>query len=327
MSFVRFELFSFGVGNGWEIGWNWVMRRREMIERGVLAMAGVSSGLGAEKVREKEEKGWPVVFFEKPLQALAYDRMGEELEKLRLAGIEATIRKGGHIEPGKAEEEVPKMVADLAKNGRVAMIAATGVNEANEENAQFLRVLRANGITKFRMDYFRYDLKKDVWGQLREFAGKMREVAAMSRELGMQGLYQLHAGRQYAGALGWDARMMLEGVAREDVAVAFDLRHVKVGSGISYEAALAALRSKVGALYVKDSRWVGKASDEVKNVPLGEGFVNEEMFALTRRGMSAMPISLHVEWAAKTIFPKDRLDEGLAALARDVKTLQSWLAK
>ncbi|MEN8866174.1 MAG: hypothetical protein ABF381_11380, partial [Akkermansiaceae bacterium] len=111
-------------------------------------------------------KSWPIVIFEKPIQTLDYDRMGEELAKMGVQGIEATVRKGGHIEAKDAEIEVPKMVESLAKNGQKALIATCNVNSADEKNADFLRILKANGITRYRMDYFRYDLKKDLLPQV-----------------------------------------------------------------------------------------------------------------------------------------------------------------
>ena len=134
------------------------MKRSQFIAQ--TGFASIGARLSAGKPSKVEP--WPIAVFEKPIQNLDYDRMGEELAKMGVQGIEATIRKGGHIEPKDAEAEVPKMVKSLGKNGQKALIATCNVNSASSENADFLRVLKANGITRYRMDYFRYDLTKDL---------------------------------------------------------------------------------------------------------------------------------------------------------------------
>ncbi len=263
--------------------------------------------------------------FEKPIQNLSYERIGEELAKMGLQGIEATIRKKGHIEQKDAESEVPKMVSDLAKNGQKALIAATHVGEANEENAAFLRILKANGITRYRMSHFRYDLKKDMLTQLEENTAKLKDIAAMNREIGIQSLYQTHSGYGFAGSLSWDLAMMFQGLDPVHCAIAFDVRHVRTDSGLSYKVAHATIKKHVSALYVKDAIWSGKRGGKLKNVPLDTGFVTKKDFDLVRSTDPTMPISLHMEWGKSQIYPKESAAEPLKLIARDAQTLKSWL--
>ncbi|MDA7917702.1 sugar phosphate isomerase/epimerase [bacterium] len=298
-----------------------MMRRRHFITQTGLASAG--AGLAAGQSRKK--KSWPIVIFEKPIQTLDYDRMGEELSKMGVQGIEATIRRGGHIEAKDAESEVPGMVKSLAKNGQKALIATCNVNLANEENAKFLRILKANGITRYRMDYFRYDLKKALLPQVAENTAKLREIEAMNREIGMQALYQIHAGAKYAGSLAWDAAMMFEKVNPDHAAIAFDLRHVKAGSGLSFPTALAAMRKHVRSIFVKDARWGGERTTSIKNVPLDTGIVNKKTFDEVRKGHVSMPLSLHMEWGKAPIYPKEIVMDAVAHVGRDVRVLKSWL--
>ena len=182
------------------------MKRSHFIVQAGLTTIGARLGAG----QSSKVASWPIVVFEKPIQTLDYDRMGEELAKMGVQGIEATIRRGGHIEPKDAEAEVPKMVKSLGKNGQKALIATCNVNSASAKNADFLRILKANGIIRYRMDYFRYDLTKDLLPQVAENTTKLEEIEAMNREIGVQALYQIHAGAKYAGSLAWDAAMMFK---------------------------------------------------------------------------------------------------------------------
>lgn len=297
------------------------MKRRHFLAQSGLAAAGAGL-VSADQTKASE---WPVVVFEKPIQTLDYDRMGEELAKMGLQGIEATIRRGGHIDPKDAETEVPKMVASLAKNDHKAIIAACNVNSTDEKDANFLRILKANGITRYRMDYFRYDLKKDLLPQVKENTAKLKEIEAMNREIGVQALYQIHAGAKYAGSLAWDAAMMFDGVDPDHAAIAFDLRHIRAGSGLSFETALAAMRKHVRAIYVKDAKWGGERSDKIKNVPLDTGMVSQKTFQAVKKDHSPMPLSLHMEWGKSSIYPKNEVMEAVKNIARDAKVLKSWL--
>jgi len=269
--------------------------------------------------------GYPIVVFEKPIQNLSYDVIGGELAKMGLQGIEATIRKGGHIDPKEAENEVPKMVASLAKNGQKALIAATNVLDVTAGSEKFLRVLKANGITRYRMDYYRYDLKKSPLAQLRENTARLKDLAAMNKELGVQSLYQIHSGYQYAGSLSWDAAIMFEKIDPDHAAVAFDLRHVRGETGKSFEMALANLRPHIRSIYVKDGIWGGERTNQQKNVPLDTGFVDKATFDKVRKGLGVMPLSLHMEWGKSQLYPKDEAMEAMKFIARDAKTLKSWL--
>ncbi|MDA7880777.1 hypothetical protein N9A94_00550 [Akkermansiaceae bacterium] len=296
--------------------------RRRFLAGSAATIAGVTA-VRAQK--SKESKASPIIVFEKPIQTLDYDRMGEILAKMGIQGIEATIRKGGHIDPGKVEEGVPKMVADLAKNGQKALIAATNIREANAGNEKFLRILKANGITRYRSDYYRYDLKKEMLPQVKENAAKLKDLAAMNKEIGVQSLYQIHSGYQYAGAMSWDAALMFDGIDPDHAAIAYDLRHFRTDSGLSWRTALATVKKHIRSIYVKDAVWGGERSNKLKNVPLDTGFVDKETFKAVRKGLGPMPLSLHMEWGKSQLYPKDEVMEAVEFVARDVKTLKSWL--
>lgn len=287
-------------------------------------MAGVEVARGQEE-QESGEVENPIVVFEKPIQNLSYDVIGEQLAKMGIQGIEATIRKGGHIDPAKAESEIPKMVASLAKNGQQALIAATNVNEASGETEKFLRTLKANGITRYRMEYYRYDLKKSPLEQLRENVAKLRDLAAMSAEIGVQALYQIHAGAKYAGSLSWDAAIMFEKIDPDHAAVAFDLRHVRADTGKSFDLALANLRPHIRSIFVKDALWTGDRTDQLQNVPLDSGMISKAVFEKVRKGLGPMPYSLHMEWGKTQLYPKNEAMDAVELIARDVKVLKSWI--
>lgn len=298
------------------------MERRDFLAKSGAALAGLGAVQGKTPPRKRP---WPIVAFEKPFQALDYDRMGEELAKMGAQGIEATIRKGGHIEQKNAAREVPEMVKALAKNDQKALLVASNISEITPENETFLQILKAHGITRYRMGYFRYDLNGDMLQQVRGFKVKAEELAAYNRENGFQGIYQLHSGSKFLGGLSWDLGLLLEEIDPSEIGIGFDLRHFRTDAGLSWKAALQVARKHIRAIYVKDAVWAGKRSDQLKSVPLDSGFVNQEIFDEVRKGQKAMPLSVHMEWGIAPIYPKGRVMEAVEKMAREVKTLRSWL--
>jgi hypothetical protein len=85
------------------------------------------------------------------------------------------------------------------------------------------------------------------------------------------------------------------------------------------------MRKHVRSIFVKDARWGGERSDKIKNVPLDTGIVNKKTFEAVKKGHSAMPLSLHMEWGESAIYPKEDVMEAVKNVARDAKVLKSWL--
>ena len=119
------------------------MQERRAFLKQALAAGALAGTARAEKKGPSED--WPIVLFEKPVQALSYDEIGERLAEMGFDGIEATIRKGGHIDPSKAAKEVPAMLKSLGKSGLHTVIAETSVTGADKATEELLEVLKDNG--------------------------------------------------------------------------------------------------------------------------------------------------------------------------------------
>ena len=79
----------------------------------------------------------------------------------------------------------------------------------------------------------------------------------------MQAIYQIHAGVKYAGSLARDAAMIFEKINLAHASAAFDLRHIRAGSGPSFEMSVALLKEHLGSVYVKDVQWTGPRSKKL----------------------------------------------------------------
>ncbi len=292
-----------------------INRRDFVIKSGLAASASLLPfKLTGQAMHQKH----PICAFVKFLQKMSFEELASTIKRLGFDGIEGTVRPGGHVPPNRVEEDLPKLMHALKANKVDMTIMASGINRADDPiSEKTLRLASKLGVKRYRMAYYRYDLKKPVVDQIANFKSIAKELAALNKELGMQAIYQNHAGDRYLGGTIWDLKELLEDIPREQMAVGFDIRHAKAEGGMSWPVYWNVIQPHVGAVYVKDFRW---ENGRIVNVPLGEGWVDDRFFTSNRLAGFDGPISLHVEYLQKA-----GLKPNTDALENDLATLQKWL--
>lgn len=261
-----------------------------------------------------------ICIFVKFLQSMSFRDLASALSSLEVSGIEATVRNGGQILPPQAEEKLPELVDALKKENLRVTIMASSINSVKSPHAEsVLRTAAGLGIKSYRMDYYRYDLKKPVAPQVESFKAMAKDLAAMNKELGIQAVYQNHAGAGYVGASIWDLHQILGDIPKEQIGIAYDTRHSAVEAGMSWPVLWNLVQPHLGAVFVKNARWDGRTP---RDIPLGEtGVVDPKIFTMIRESGVTVPLSLHVEY-----LPKGDVPENLAAIRRDLQTLRELLS-
>lgn len=262
-----------------------------------------------------------VAIFAKHLQHLDFHQLANFCSEIQVDGIEATIRKGGQIEPKRAVDELPRLADALQKKHKAVVIMTTDINNVGLENSELvLQTGSRLGIRHYRMAYFKYDLEQKILPQLEKFAKQSRELAELNKSLGLIGLYQNHAGANYVGAPLWDLGVMLREIDPAHLAVAYDVRHATVEGLQSWEIDLNMLRDNIGATFVKDCRIHDR---KVEDVPLGSGDVSQKLFARLKKNPLPGPISLHMEYTDHS--DPASLAAAMEAYRRDRATLRELL--
>ena len=265
----------------------------------------------------------PIAFFEKPLQSLSADELADTLAEIGFDGVEATIRKGGRIEPERAADELPGYVAALARRNLRILVMATSINRADQPHAEAtLRAAAKLGVKTYRLAGLKYDLKKPIRAQLDALKPQLRELAALNRELGITAVYQNHAGSSNVGGPIWDLDHLMEEFDPKEIAVAYDIRHAMVEGSSAWPVSFNLIRPRIQAVYVKDFVF---EKGRAKNVPMGEGHVGEKFYKALKQSGYTGAISIHSPY----IRAKNRT-EALAArdaIRRDLEHLRGQMGK
>ena len=264
-----------------------------------------------------------ICIFAKPIQDLTYEQTADFLSKYPVDGLEATVRSGGQVDPARVKDQLPRLHEALAKRSREFLILATNINSAKHaETESILQCAAKLGIRYFRMGYYRYKLDRPILPQLESFARDARELAQYCGNLGMTALYQNHAGRDYVGAPIFDLVEVMKGIPVAQMAIALDIRHTTIEATNSWPLLYAVAKPHLGAVFVKDAIIErGKVID----VDLGQGVAASELFQLMKKEGLPNVLSLHTEQIDHAD-PK-LLDQRIAAIGRDVDTLDKWLKR
>lgn len=261
---------------------------------------------------------WKFCAFEKPVLFLGYDETADLFAELGFDGIEAAVRPAGHVLPERVAEDLPKFAAALRRRGLEITVLTSGIGGVDSPHAeQVLRTAAALGIQRYRLDWWKYDLKQPIPAQLDALRPRLKDLAALNRSVGITGLYQNHSGPNLVGAPLWDIYSLIREHDPRDLALAYDIRHATVEGGLSWGIQFNLVKDRIGAAYFKDFVWENR---KVKSVPLGTGLVDPAYAAHLKASGYKGPVSLHVEYGSGT----DRKFFA-DAFKQDFAKLKEWL--
>lgn len=298
--------------------------RRAFLKSAALAAGGAALSAQPAPAAAAGKRPNKLCFFTKHLQGLSYDDIASLAAEMGVDGVEAPIRPKGHIEPEAVADELPKFVEALKKQGLELTLMTSGINQvsAEQHTEKVLRTAAALGIRRYRMSYYKYDLKQPIWDQLQAVRPLVKDLVQLSDELGIQPVFQNHSGKDYFGAPVWDMYSIIRDYRPEQIAFCFDILHATLEGGYAWQLHAALTAGHWGAVYFKDFQWNGRKGE---TCPLGQGQINPDFAKLLLQRQYAGPISLHLEYLKGDAKDPAKLKEFRAAHLRDVKVLSEWM--
>ncbi len=279
-----------------------------------------------------QKKVNPLCVFTKCLQFLDYAQLAETLASIGFDGADLPVRKGGYILPEKVQTELPKVVRSLKSTGIDVPMIVTSINDPDDPHTdKILGIASQLGIKHYRMGYFKYDPVKSVQENLDQHKRTMERLAKINQKFGIHGEYQNHAGTG-VGAPVWDLYWILKDSDPADIGVQYDIRHAVCEGGNSWPIGMNLIAPWIKSFDIKDFLWYkDQGKLKIKNVPLGEGMVDYDMFLKEySRHRLGGPISIHYEYDLGgaehgKIQPTMGLEQISVYLKRDLKWLRTKL--
>ena len=294
------------------------MNRRHFLAAGAAATLALGSSptlLAADKPAARNK----LIGFTKPFDTLSPEETADVVSFAGWDGVELGIRaKSGHVKPDRVEDDLPKMSDALKKAGKEITIATTEITSVNPLNERVLRAAAKLGIRIFRLGFFKYDKTTPFPKQLADIQAKLKDIAALAKELGMTAGFQNHSGADYVGAGIWDTWSLIKDLPA--TGFCFDIGHATIEGGLSWPNEARLARPHFAAVYAKDFVWQ-KVNGQWKEqwVHFGEGMVNRSFFKWLVESGYTGPICQHHE------YDHGKDDVLRQNLKRDADVLRTWL--
>ncbi len=272
--------------------------------------------------------------FSKHLHFLEWEAMANAAKEIGFDGVDLTLRKDGHIEPERAEQDLPKVAKIIRKAGLELTMITAGIIDVNSPNAEsILRAMKSVGVKNYRWGGFKYDDAKPLPAQLETLKKETAKLAELNRKYDVCAMYHTHSGME-VGASIWDLWMILKDLDTKRVSVNLDLCHATIEGGVGgwwRSAQLVAPMTR--GIAIKDFKWGQNAKGAWVPVkcPLGEGMVNfQKFFPLLKASNFSGPVQMHFEYPLggadkgdkKLTIEKEKV---FAAMKKDLTVLRGWL--
>ncbi|WP_416866591.1 MAG: sugar phosphate isomerase/epimerase family protein [Imperialibacter sp.] len=274
-----------------------------------------------------------IAVFSKALQWTELNQMADMVAEAGIDGLDLTVRPGGHVEPERVKDDLPKIAEAMKKVGKEIVMMTTAIGGADEPfTSDILTTAGQLGIGFYRMDWYKYDQQKNIDDNLKAFAKRMTGLAKLNKANNIKAGYQNHAGTGF-GSPVWDLVQVLRQVDSPWVGSQYDIRHAVVEGANSWPLGFDQLQPFINTIVMKDFYWANNNGKwQVVNVPLGEGMVDFSAYANKVKTLAAnMPVTLHQEYdlgGAEHGHRKANITEAqmLAAMKKDMTFIKNSLS-
>lgn len=279
----------------------------------------------------------PVAIFSKHFHWAPIPEMAAMAKDLGLDAIDLTVRQGGHVEPERVDQDLPRAQEQIRAAGLELAMITTDIRDLRTPFAEpVLRTAARLGITRYRWNNFTWKQGVPLPDQLDEIKPRVRELAAFNQELGLTAMYHNHSGSGRVGEAVWDLWMLVSDFSGDQVGMNFDVAHATIEGGLGgWGHSWELMREYVRGVAIKDFQWARNSKGDwaVRWMPLGEGMTPLKKFAgLVKQSGFRGPVQLHCEYpelgsaahGAKTLdLPKA---EVLSRIGRDLKVWREVMA-
>ncbi|MEO7142550.1 MAG: sugar phosphate isomerase/epimerase family protein [Bryobacteraceae bacterium] len=243
----------------------------------------------------------PICAFSKHFQWTTVPDLAKMAAELGYDGIDLTVRAGGHVEPDRVAEDLPRAFEAVRAAGLTMPMVTAGIIDARSPYAgDILKTCASLGIRLYRWGGFRYNYDQPIAPQLDGFRARSRELAALNRRYGVCAMYHTHSGPREVGGPIWDLWEIIRDLDHSALSINYDIGHATVEGGYGgwRESSRLALPLMKGTAF-KDFNWGKNSKGEWQPqwCALGKGMVNfREYMTILKTGGFSGPLQLHFEY-------------------------------
>lgn len=258
------------------------------------------------------------VMFTKHLEGLDLPQIIEGLKSAGMSGADLCVRPGYPVNPENVKTALPEAAKQFADEGlSIPMVTTPGdFTEPDMDYAESLyEACGEVGVKHLKLGYWHWKPDMRYWEEVDRVRSLLEGFQELSEKSGVQTVVHNHSGRSM-GLNSSSVMNLVKGFDPKHVGVFADAGHLSV-CGEPIDMALDIVRDYLALIAFKDlmrERRVqnGKASWQVRVVPLGSGFVEWETLLSTLKAMKFDGVvTMHSEYSGcppETVIDLARID-------------------
>ncbi len=299
-----------------------------------LFLAGVLSGsivsnLNTSFAMKKTNEKCSLCLFSKHLGWMNYEQLAETTAQLGFTGVDLTVRPKGHVLPENVERDLPKATKAIRGAGLDVMMITTRIADPDDKTTHaILKTASELGIPFYRIGSWKYDPKREILPQLREWNTKLKKLEKFNRMYNVRAGYHNHSGHNYIGAPMWDIYEMLKGIDPEWIGCNFDAAHAVAEGGYgAWEINFKLLADRIKMCAIKDSQWVKQEGRwRMTHPPVGEGMTPwPQVLSMLKEAGFSGPMSMHFEYDIPAKSEEEERKKSIECIRRDANVFRKML--
>lgn len=189
--------------------------------------------------------------------------MGRAVKDIGLDGVELTVRPGGHVDPERVRDDLPRAVHELHTLGLEVPAITTDIRGSDTPHTRDVCTAAAEvGVPILRNAAWRYRPFGTIEQQIDAARHSAHELEALAREFDLRICVHAHLGRHLTAQGALLARIIDDTDPRY-VGVSFDLGQMTVEGGAGgWVLSLDLLKQRIGMLSVTSYGWVSSPDAE-----------------------------------------------------------------
>jgi sugar phosphate isomerase/epimerase len=272
------------------------------------------------------------VMFSKMLGEFPVAEAARRIKGLGFAGVDLTVRPGGHVDPERVAKDLPEAVKAIRGEGLEVPMISTAITRAGEPHAEStLGTAASLGIRRAKLGYWNASkggLSEAIDRARRELDPLERLAESSHLTLGVHN----HSGAGYVNCQPMVIWTLIRDRNPDHIASYFDPGHAAVEGGLGgWRQSLELLAPRIKLVAVKDFGWKPgpgrpKAVWQSQQVPLKDGIVAwPEFFQALAALKYDGPVSFHSEYKGGHSWRELTTDQLIDQTAEDLTFARSLL--
>ncbi len=272
-----------------------------------------------------------LVMFSKHLGPLSVRQAGETVRRLGFAGLDLTVRAGGHVLPENVEADLPAALREVRDLGLDIPMITTGLVDAAEGRAEAIMATASQlGIRQLKLGYWPYRPFGKIHEQLDAARRAMDGLEALARKHNVRACIHSHSGNCLSAEAG-NIYLILKDRDPHHVGAYLDPGHMTLEGGYQgWMQGIDLLQHYISMVAVKTfghfpekNEATGEVAWKNRLVPLTEGIVRwREVFSCLRQAGWDGVVTFHSEYQGSHSFRDLTLEELVVQTGEDLAYLR-----